>query len=119
MAFHVDVSGEYGVPDGAIYLYDDRDELVMWDSAEWTEDPSLVYVIAEVIRLGYEKGADAVRHRVAANRPEETARCPACGEAIDYCQGHGVIGDPDGAIILDMHDVGDHSRCHPDGCEGK
>lgn len=26
--------------------------------------------------------------------------CPACGESPDYCQGHGEIGDPEGAAIL-------------------
>jgi hypothetical protein len=37
--------------------------------------------------------------------------CPACGEPIDFCQGHGEIGDPRGALTLDMHDDGDHSFC--------
>lgn len=26
--------------------------------------------------------------------------CPACGDPIDYCQGHGEIGDPEGYAIL-------------------
>lgn len=26
--------------------------------------------------------------------------CPACGEPIDYCQGHGEIGDPAGYALL-------------------
>lgn len=26
--------------------------------------------------------------------------CPACGALPDYCQGHGEIGDPEGAAIL-------------------
>jgi hypothetical protein len=39
--------------------------------------------------------------------------CPACGDLIDYCQGHGEIGDPDGAGILDLHDQDMHGRCHP------
>ena len=43
--------------------------------------------------------------------------CPACGDPIDYCQGHGEIGDPAGFAILMAHDDGDHSGCHPDGCE--
>jgi hypothetical protein len=46
-----------------------------------------------------------------------SARCPACGDVIDYCQGHGEIGDPAGRAILDSHDVGDHTQCHPDGCD--
>jgi|GEM_PF-2563844 len=43
--------------------------------------------------------------------------CPACGDPIDYCQGHGEIGDPAGFARLEAHDDGDHSDCHPDGCE--
>lgn len=44
-------------------------------------------------------------------------RCPACGSPIDYCQGHGDIGDPFGAMILEAHDDGDHTQCHTDGCD--
>lgn len=33
------------------------------------------------------------------NERDENA-CPACHEPIDYCQGHGAIGDPAGAAIL-------------------
>lgn len=44
-------------------------------------------------------------------------RCPACGDPIDYCQGHGVMGDPEGFVILALHDEGDHSRCHERGCD--
>ena len=48
------------------------------------------------------------------------ARCPACGDWIDYCQGHGEIGDPFGADILKLHDLGQHQDCHPDaGCGGE
>lgn len=38
-------------------------------------------------------------------------RCPACGEYIDYCQGHGPIGDPDGYAAIQAHERGDHSVC--------
>lgn len=48
---------------------------------------------------------------------EYVARCPACGDPIDYCQGHGEMGDPAGFAILAAHDGDDHSECHPDGCE--
>lgn len=48
---------------------------------------------------------------------EYVSRCPACGEPIDYCQGHGEVGDPHGRAILDAHDAGDHSGCHPEGCD--
>jgi hypothetical protein len=45
------------------------------------------------------------------------AHCPACGDPIDYCQGHGQIGDPEGNQILWQHDHGEHEDCHPAGCE--
>lgn len=48
---------------------------------------------------------------------DDTARCPACADPIDYCQGHGEIGDPAGAAILAAHDNGDHADCHPSGCD--
>lgn len=52
---------------------------------------------------------------------ESFALCPACGSPIDYCQGHGDIGDSIGAEILRYHDSGNHSHCHPlakTECEG-
>lgn len=45
------------------------------------------------------------------------ARCPACGSPIDFCQGHGEIGDPAGFALLAAHDDGDHTGCHPEGCD--
>jgi hypothetical protein len=48
---------------------------------------------------------------------EGISLCPACGEPIDYCQGHGPIGDPFGAAILNRHDSGAHELCHPEGCD--
>jgi hypothetical protein len=43
----------------------------------------------------------------------DESRCPACGDPIDYCQGHGVIGDPGGAVVLAAHDNDNHAGCHP------
>ena len=43
--------------------------------------------------------------------------CPACGDPIDYCRGHGEIGDPKGFAILEDHDAGEHSGCNPNGCD--
>jgi len=60
-AFRVEIDGEYGDPDGSIHLMAGGIELVMWDSREWAEDPSLVFVIAEAIRVGYEHGPARVR----------------------------------------------------------
>lgn len=46
--------------------------------------------------------------------------CPACGSVIDYCQGHGEIGDPVGAAIIKAHGEGDHGGCwqHAGECIG-
>jgi hypothetical protein len=44
---------------------------------------------------------------------EDYRRCPACGEPIDYCQGHGEYGDPEGHAALELHDNGVHTLCHP------
>ena len=40
------------------------------------------------------------------------AVCPACGQAIDYCPGHGEIGDPIGRGVLMAHDDDIHTLCH-------
>lgn len=48
---------------------------------------------------------------------ETESQCPACGEFIQYCQGHGEIGDPHGAAILAKHDDGDHSDCVIEDCD--
>lgn len=53
------------------------------------------------------------------NNATYTAVCPACGEYIDYCQGHGEIGDPDGHDTLARHDRGDHSKCLIGACPDK
>lgn len=42
---------------------------------------------------------------------ETEALCPACGDWMDFCQGHGEIGDPVGRAILDCHDAGEHDDC--------
>lgn len=39
--------------------------------------------------------------------------CPVCGDPIDYCQGHGPIGDPNGWELMQHHNDGDHTWCHP------
>ena len=48
---------------------------------------------------------------------EYVGRCPACGDWIDFCQGHGPSGDPVGYVILTAHDDGIHAGCNPLGCE--
>lgn len=48
---------------------------------------------------------------------EHNGDCPACGNPIDYCPGHGEIGDPEGFRILNQHDADDHRDCDPYGCD--
>lgn len=48
---------------------------------------------------------------------EYESRCVACGDPIDYCQGHGEVGDFWGHVILTSHDCGIHSFCDEDACE--
>lgn len=43
-------------------------------------------------------------------------QCPVCAQPIDYCQGHGEIGDPAGFLGATAHDRDDHSRCDPRAC---
>lgn len=45
------------------------------------------------------------------------SRCVVCGDPMDYCQGHGEIGDPAGFAIQQAHDDGDHSRCVKEACD--
>lgn len=66
------------------------------------------------VRVTVDTGAAYVAHD-AAEYAE--SYCPACGEPIDYCQGHGEMGDPDGAAILAAHDDGYHASCNSRGCD--
>ena len=51
------------------------------------------------------------------NEQEPIWYCPACGDPIDYCQGHGRIGDPIGyAIVTDHHENDRHDKCAPVAC---
>lgn len=45
--------------------------------------------------VGFGRYATVIRR--AVDQPDA---CPACGDAPDYCAGHGEIGDPDGFAIL-------------------
>jgi len=40
--------------------------------------------------------------------------CPACGDPMDYCRGH---GDGVGSRILEWHDQDFHDECHENGCD--
>lgn len=48
--------------------------------------------------------------------PEAIDGCPSCGNAIDYCPGHGEIGDPYGNETLRLHDDDIHNVCSPYAC---
>lgn len=43
--------------------------------------------------------------------PMEEPLCPACGDWMSFCSGHGEIGDPVGYAILQEHNRGEHIRC--------
>lgn len=60
----IEIYGEYGENDGTVHIGDEHGEIVMWDSAEWVEDPSLVFVITSAIREAYENGPASLRARV-------------------------------------------------------
>lgn len=63
--FSVQIHGEYGDDDVDIVLVDsDGQEIVMWTSDEWKVEPSLVAVIVNAVRIGYEQGASAIRTRI-------------------------------------------------------
>ncbi|WGH22092.1 hypothetical protein [Gordonia phage MerCougar] len=47
----------------------------------------------------------------------DVERCVVCAQEIDYCSGHGEIGDPFGAAVLVAHDNGDHKNCAPYACD--
>lgn len=44
--------------------------------------------------------------------PEQGERCCVCGSEVDYCSGHGEIGDPVGFEVLLKHEDDDHEDCH-------
>ncbi|QZD98926.1 hypothetical protein SEA_TRACKER_83 [Gordonia phage Tracker] len=80
------------------------------DDADRARLAGELFAIADYMRTyGYDNGlpVDGL----------DDERCVACGEPVDYCAGHGEIGDPVGRAILDAHDDGDHNNCHPLGCD--
>lgn len=62
--FNVEIHGEYGDDDVDVVLKDDDKELIVWTSDEWKEDPSLVAVIVNAVRVGYTEGPDGIRSRL-------------------------------------------------------
>lgn len=79
--------------------------------------PEVVRLVLVPIAYAGAESLDEIPAAVALVDSEvgtfDNSTCPACGSSIDYCQGHGELGDPTGAAILAAHGAGDHSRCHP------
>lgn len=48
----------------AICISDEDGEIVYWDRAEWEEDPDVVAVIANAVKLYYTEGPAALRRRI-------------------------------------------------------
>lgn len=97
----------------------DTSDPVVAGDVYW-EGPALICDDAgETIESAYgdpDAGDDNEPTEEYASSYDHEPHCPACGEHIDYCQGHGIIGDADGARRIAQHDDGDHSDCHPAGC---
>lgn len=80
----IDIAGEYGLNDGTIHILVNGQEVVMWDSVEWIEDPSLVFVIANAIRQAHEgklmlgKGMTANDTPHVAKIVDGVLTCPVC-----------------------------------------
>lgn len=77
----------------------------------------------EVQVIGWTGNWIARRGEITSVEKEEAvdppSHCPACGEPIDYCAGHGKFGDPTGWAILERHDDGVHDDCSSRGCDDK
>lgn len=63
-------------------------------------------------RLAYWESADELSEWITDhNERAYEPTCPACGDVIEYCPGHGEMGDPLGYAILQDHDAGRHDGC--------
>lgn len=60
---------------------------------------------------------DEISDELDAAHDWTASRCVVCGDPIDYCQGHGPMGDPDGYEILEAHESGHHERCDATACD--
>lgn len=88
-----------------------------WVSILLAEKNGWKYFKAECSKCGkLQPPFDPYKGMVIEEDIEVESKCPACGEYISYCQGHGEIGDPYGHQILEQHDNDDHSMCHEDVC---
>jgi len=61
-----------------IAIYDsNKAEIVMWDSAEWKEDPGIIVSIANAIHLAHDKGTVAVIETIHPDYVDGYS-CPKC-----------------------------------------
>jgi len=50
--YTVDISGALGRPGGSLHILDAAgNEVLTWDFAEWQDNPTLVYVIADAVHM--------------------------------------------------------------------
>lgn len=85
----VNIQGSYGDPEGSIHLLDENGyEVLMWDSSEWLEDPSLTFVIANAISM----------HMSPAGLPF-TYMAEFTAEA--WLNDHAISVDPEGDTVWD------------------
>lgn len=94
--------------DGCIYTYDGADT----DGTRWH-----LCTTHDELTMGNSWPCAPGHYVAEAGYSPAPGDCPACGELIDYCQGHGSMGDPRGAAILTLHENDLHEHCNPDGCD--
>jgi rRNA maturation protein Nop10 len=85
----------------AAYLGVDRDDETSFDSGDFPK----------VVREEFVTINDTC-DGCGRNLVESYSPCPACGNPVDYCDGHGVSRDVIGWSTLNQHDAGDHECCH-------
>lgn len=82
----IEIDGEYGDNDpldaGGIHISDDHGEIVMWDSQEWIDEPSVVFVIATAIQEALAEG----KHATTAYKLRE--RMGRVAEDGGFCESH-------------------------------
>jgi hypothetical protein len=77
------------------------------------EDADVTDALTNIVEWVQDEGVNHVAQYAAFADDDFAPPCPACGNPMDYCIGHGVSGDALGWSILNRHDAGDHSGCHP------
>lgn len=101
-------------------LLADRPDLLTWpadfEGPEWATG-ALRPLVAATFEALHEHVLESATDWMASIDHDDDPHCPACGEPIQFCPGHGEYADPMGARTLADHDSGDHTSCHPAGCD--